>query len=176
MEESQYEALGTQFDSFCNRISGIEQRLKELRNKDAAFKKKPKTPQYTHSAIFSHSSTYKNSPFAFSVNKPPPVQPQLTKPCSGSCLIPPTARIRLIPSSTTRIVLPSSDSSDDSDDYFSSDGNGPKIVGTEEIQKFLPSNWAQLIERHNKEVENLKFGKVDKITTDEIKLYFQSMP
>ncbi|OHT09266.1 hypothetical protein TRFO_21925 [Tritrichomonas foetus] len=174
MKESQYDALEKQLNSICTRILDIEQRLKVLHDKDVQFNQETKSPQFPYSSVSSHSATYKNSPFEYSVNKSPPVNPKIPKQCSGSCLIQPTCRIRLIPS-TTRITLPSSDLSDDSDDYFSSDENSSKIVSTEEIHKYLPSNWTQLIERHNKEVEKLTFGKAGKITADDIGFYFQSM-
>ena len=157
MDEKELSRLEHQLETICNRIAGIEQRLKQLRKSESGLVK----PRIPH---FSHSATFKPSPFAFNVNKPPQVKTAIPKQSSGICLVP----------SSQCILLPYSSDSDDIDEYFSSDGNGngSKIVSIDEVMQNLPKNWENMIHEHNKEVENVKFDKIRKVTFEDIRNYF----
>ena len=149
--------LEKQLESLCKRISKIEKQLKSLRKTDQC---QPKIPQYAHSAVFTHPAAKKCSPYSFLNNNPQRSQSPLPKVNSGICLVP----------SPITLILPS-DSSEDSDAYSSRDEEPSDIVSSE-VLKSLPTDWNQLIQQHNKEIENITFEKAKEITSEDINAFF----
>ncbi|KAK8878484.1 hypothetical protein M9Y10_005259 [Tritrichomonas musculus] len=157
MEKNELDILEKQLDSIYKRITKIEKRLKTLRRSTLC---RPKIPQYAHSAVFTHPASKKSSPYSFLRNDPQRPQSPLPKTNSGICLVP----------SPVILILPN-DSSYDSDPYSPRDEDPSNIVSLE-VLKSLPKDWNQLIQQHNKEIENITFEKVKKVTPEDINLFF----
>lgn len=149
--------LEKQLESIYKRITKIEKRLKNLRKSGQS---KAKIPQYAHSAVFTHPAQKKSSPYSFLGNNLQRSQSPLPKTNSGICLVP----------SPVIFTLPT-DSSEESDPYSPRDEEPSEIVLLE-VHKTLPTEWNQLIQQHNKEIENITFENVKKITSEDINLFF----
>lgn len=151
------ELLEKQLESIYKRITKIEKRLKNLRKSDQA---KAKIPQYAHSAIFTRPAQKKSSPYSFLGGNLQNSLSPLPKTNSGICLVP----------SPVILILPT-DSSDESNSYSPGVEESSEAVSLE-VHKSLPKEWDQLVQQHNKEIENIAFGKVEKITSEDINLFF----
>lgn len=159
--DNQIEILEKQLNSISERISSVEKRYKELRDNDLKFSRpKSAQPKYSPPNNFKNNQSNNTSPFAFLHNLQIQPKTPLQKLNSPLALAP-----------SVNLILPS-DSSEDSDDYFSGDGDGAQVVSIEEVQKNLPPKWVSLIEMHNKETAPIFFGSIKQITHEDMDSFF----
>lgn len=156
MEEIDLDLLEKQLDSIYKRITKIEKQLKTLKSGQS----RPKIPQYAHSAFIANPASKKSSPYLYLRNNPQRAQLALPKTNSGICLVP----------APVILILPS-DSSDETDPYSPRDEDPNNIV-VSNVHQSLPVSWEQLIIQHNKEIENIAFDEMKKVTTEDLNLFF----
>lgn len=155
--ELDLDLLEKHLDSIYTKITKIEKELKTLKKSD---QKHPKMQRYAHSAFFDDTTSKKSSPYNFLRNNQQHSQILLPKTNSGIFLVP-----------APIISILSTDSSGESDSYSSHDEYPSDIVSIE-VHKSLPKDWNLLILQHNKEIENITFDNIRKVTSEDINLLF----